>query len=54
MTFANPELAMIGRSSVIPGFPATGEAEPVFDRFVAVLLLHIMQAEPINGQSTTT
>jgi hypothetical protein len=42
----HPELAMIGRSTVIIGLARPGEAEPVFDRHVTVSLLHIMQIEP--------
>jgi hypothetical protein len=44
----HPELAMVGRSNVVVGLPASGDPEPVFDRFVWVSLLHIMQVEPIE------
>jgi hypothetical protein len=43
----HPELAMVGRSSVIIGLARPDEPEPVFDRQVTVSLLHIMQIEPI-------
>ncbi len=45
----HPELAMVGRSTVIVGLPAPGEAEPVFDRAVTVSLLHIMQMQPVES-----
>ena len=45
----HPELAMVGRSTVAIGVPAAGESEPIYDRLVTVSLLHVMQAEPING-----
>lgn len=48
----HPELAMVGRSAVILGIMAPGEIEPVYDRAVTVSLLHIMQAELINGKNT--
>lgn len=47
-----PELAMVGRSTVIVGLPAPGEAEPVFDRAVTVSLLHIMQVQPVEPPGT--
>jgi hypothetical protein len=43
----HPELAMVGRSTVIIGLARPGEPEPVFDLHVTVSLLHIMQIEPI-------
>ena len=45
----HPELAMVGRSTVIVGLPAPGEVEPVFDRAVTVSLLHIMQMQPVES-----
>jgi hypothetical protein len=47
----HPELAMVGRSTVIVGLPAPDESEPIYDGWVEVSLLHIMQIEPI-GAST--
>jgi len=44
----HPELAMVGRSTVVVGLPAADDPEPVFDRFTWVSLLHIMQVEPIE------
>jgi hypothetical protein len=41
----HPEMAMVGRSSVVIGLPAPGDASPIFDRAVHVALLHIMQLE---------
>jgi hypothetical protein len=45
----HPELAMVGRSTVILGLPAPGDPEPVFDRYVTVSLLHVMQMEPVQA-----
>ena len=45
----HPELAMVGRSTVIVGLTAPGEAEPVFDRAVTVSLLHLMQMQPVES-----
>ena len=45
----HPELAMVGRSTVIVGLTAPGEAEPVLDRAVTVSLLHIMQMQPVES-----
>ena len=42
----HPELAMVGRSTLIIGLPAPDDPAPVYDRFVTVSLLHIMQMEP--------
>ncbi len=44
----HPELAMVGRTSVVIGMAASDESEPVYDRFVTVSLLHIMQMEPLQ------
>lgn len=46
--FRHPELALLGKSTVIIGFPAPGEDEPIYDRFKIVDLLHIMEAEPVD------
>ncbi len=45
----HPELAMVGRSTVLIGIPPEGSAEPLFDRFVNCSLVHITRTEPING-----
>lgn len=45
----HPELAMVGRSTVLIGLAAPGSSEPVFDRFVNCSLMHITRTEPING-----
>ncbi len=42
----HPEMAMVGRSSVVIGLPPPGDGEPIFDRLVTVSLLDIMQVEP--------
>ena len=45
----HPELAMVGRSTVLIGIPAPESAEAVFDRYVNCALIHITHTEPING-----
>jgi hypothetical protein len=47
----HPELAMVGRSTVTVGIPSPGEAQPIYDRLVTISLLHIMQAEFLDGAS---
>jgi hypothetical protein len=47
----HPEIVMLGKTTVIVGFPAADEEEPVFDRFKIVDLLHIMEAEPIDAEA---
>jgi hypothetical protein len=42
----HPELAMVGRSTMVIGIPAPDDPTPVYDRFVTVSLMHIMQLEP--------
>ena len=49
----HPELAMVGRSGVAIGVPATGDTRPIYDRLVTVSLLHIMQVEPSEMQGTS-
>ena len=49
----HPEMAMVGRSSLVIGLPAPGDAEPVYDRFVTVSLLHVMQMEPLEAAGTS-
>jgi hypothetical protein len=48
----HPELAMVGRSTVAIGLPASGDPSPIFDRLVTVSLLHVMQVEPSEMQGT--
>jgi hypothetical protein len=48
----HPELLMVGRSVVVIGLPAPEEPEPLFDRFVTVSLIHIMQIEPLELQKS--
>jgi hypothetical protein len=47
----HPELAMVGRSSVLVGLKPAQEAEPIFDRAVDVSLLRIMQIGKIETAS---
>jgi hypothetical protein len=49
----HPEMAMVGRSSLVIGLPAAGDTEPVYDRFVTVSLLHVMQMEPLEAAGTS-
>lgn len=49
----HPELAMVGRSSVIIGLPSEQVSEPIFDRFVDISLLHIMQIDPVPAASAS-
>ena len=49
----HPELAMVGRSTVLVGIHAPGTPDPVFDRFVNCSLMHITRTEPIDGSATT-
>ena len=44
----HPELAMVGRSSVVIGLPARDESDPVYDRTVTVSLLHVMQVQTLD------
>ena len=45
----HPELAMVGRSSVVIGMTEPRAKEPVYDRFVTVSMLHIMQIAPLEA-----
>lgn len=49
----HPELAMVGRSTMLIGIAAPDSPEPVFDRFVNCALMHITRTEPINGLQAT-
>ena len=49
----HPELVMVGRSSLVIGLPAPGDAEPIYDQFVTVSLLHVMQMEPLEAAGTS-
>ncbi len=46
----HPELVALGRSSLFIGFPRADDddTEPVYDRYVIVSLLHVMQAQPVD------
>ena len=45
----HPELAMVGRSQVIIGIPATEGPDGTFERTVNCALLHITTTEQIDG-----
>ena len=38
-----------GRSSLLIGFPARDDPEAVYDDYVVVSLLHVMQAQPVDA-----
>jgi hypothetical protein len=44
----HPELCMAGARSVLIGLPAAGSAEPVYDRYVNIDLVHITRLEPVQ------
>lgn len=44
----HPELAMVGRSSMVIGLPWLEGPMPAYDRAVTVSLLHIMQIEELQ------
>jgi hypothetical protein len=46
----HPEMAMVGRSSVAIGLPASSDPTPIFDRLMTVSLLHILHVEPSEMQ----
>ena len=46
----HPELAMVGRSTVIVGIPDPSAEEPIYDRSIDCALIHITSLEAINGQ----
>ena len=48
----HPELVMVGRSAIVIGLPVPDEPEPVYDRFVTVSLVLIMQIEPLELQKS--
>ena len=45
----HPELVALGRSSLFIGFPARDDPEPVYDNYVVVSLLHVMQVQPVDA-----
>ena len=49
----HPELVVLGRSSLIIGFPRPGDTAPVYDHYVVVSLLHVMQAEPVDSAGSS-
>ncbi len=50
----HPELAMVGRSSVVVGVPAPGDPQPVYDRALTISLLHVMQLERLESPASPT
>ena len=46
----HPELVALGRSSLIIGFPHPDDPLPVYDNYIVVSLLHVMQMQPIDGE----
>lgn len=47
----HPELAMIGRSTVLVGTPAQDVPVPAFDNYSTVSILHITDIEMLNPQT---
>ena len=45
----HPELAMVGRLSVVVGLMRPGDHDAIFDRSVDLSILHIMQLEKIQA-----
>ena len=48
----HPEMAMVGHSMVIIGFPRPDDPEPVFDRSTWVSLPHIMKVQLLETPAT--
>ena len=46
----HPEMAMVGRSAVIIGIPASNEEELIYDHSIDCALMHITTLEPIEGR----
>lgn len=44
----HPELAMVGRSTVVIGIPVPNDPNLIYERAVTVDLLHIMEAEHLK------
>ena len=45
----HPELIALGRSSLFIGLPRQDDPEPVYDEYVIVSLLHVMQVQPVDA-----
>jgi hypothetical protein len=43
----HPELVMVGRSAIIVGTPSLEHADPVYDDYTTVALLHINDIKPL-------
>jgi hypothetical protein len=48
----HPELIMVGRSSVVVGTARPNAKEPIYDRYVTISLLHVMQIEPLESPAS--
>jgi len=51
-------MAMVGRSSMVIGLPAPGDAArtataPIYDRAVTVSMLHVMQLESLDAANSS-
>ncbi len=46
----HPEMAMVGRSSVIVGILDPEEDDPIYERSIDCAIMHITTLEPIDGQ----
>jgi hypothetical protein len=43
----HPELILVGRTTLVIGRPAPGAAEPIYEDFSIVALVHINHVEPV-------
>jgi hypothetical protein len=50
----HPELVMVGLGAVIIGIPASGQAQPVYERAETVSLGHVVKLLPLSGTATAS
>lgn len=46
------ELVMVGLGAVIIGIPASGQAQPVYERAITVSLMHVVKILPLPASAT--
>ena len=49
----HPEMAMVGRSTIVVGIPGPDRSDPIYDHTEMVSLLHVMQIEPLETMTTS-
>jgi hypothetical protein len=49
----HPELVALGRSSLFIGFPRLDDPELLYDDYVVVSLLHVMQTQPVDSPESS-